>query len=155
MKRSEIEQILENSSFFKGIAKENLKEVADLCDVKTFEAGGYVFHQGDNGDHLYIISDGQVFLERSRDLGGRSGSVVISALGKGRLLGCWSTLLGEPHRLMCSATCRKPTTVISFKGSDLRKIMVENSNIGFYILERLSFLLRDRIQSAYDALEKL
>jgi hypothetical protein len=56
---------------------------------------------------------------------------------------------------MCSAACRKPTTVISFKGSDLRKMMEENKNTGFYVLERLSFLLRDRVQSAYDALEKL
>ena len=155
MKRSDIEQTLEACQFFEGIEKEALREIADLCEEQTFEVGGYVFQQGDHGDRLYIISDGQVFLERSRDLGSRSGSVVISALGKGRLLGCWSTLLGEPHMLMCSATCRKPTSVISFKGSDLRKIMVENNNIGFYILERLSFLLRDRIQSAYDALEKL
>ena len=94
-------------------------------------------------------------MERSIDLGNRKGNVVIEALGKGRILGCWSTLLGESHFLMSSATCQKPTKVAAIKGSDLRQMMIDNSKLGFNILERLCFLLRDRIQSAYGAMEKI
>lgn len=94
-------------------------------------------------------------MERSIDLGNRKGNVVIEALGKGRVLGCWSTLLGEPHILMSSATCQKQTKVAVIKGSDLRQMMIDSSKLGFNILERLFFLLRDRIQSAYGAMEKI
>lgn len=155
MNQSDIEIALEESEFFKRLEKEAIKKIANLCKLNLLEAGDYVFQQGDFGDHLYIIADGQVFLERLLDMGTRKANVVIEALGKGRVFGCWSTLLDDPHILMSSACCQKPTMVISLKGTDLRDMMKEDRKIGFHILERLCFLLRDRIQAAYGALEKI
>lgn len=155
MDRSEMEKVLERCEFFKGLDGSDIGKIADLCDSGIYEAGEYVFQQGDFGDHLYIIASGHVFLERAMDLGSRKGSVVIGALGQGRVLGCWSTLLGEPHFLMSSATCQKPTTVVFFRGADLREIMLSNANLGFNVMEKFCFLLRDRIQGAYGALEKI
>ena len=155
MNRTEIEHNLETCKFFKGLEKSLIEQIAGLCTIKRYEGGEHVFRQGDFGEYLYIIIEGYIFLERSIDLGNRKGNVVIEALGKGRVLGCWSTLLGESHILMSSATCQKPTKVAAIKGSDLRQMMIDNSKIGFNILERLCFLLRDRIQSAYGAMEKI
>ncbi|MBL7174355.1 MAG: hypothetical protein ISS66_00895 [Desulfobacteraceae bacterium] len=45
--------------------------------------------------------------------------------------------------------------VLVIKGAVLRRMMLENRELGFNILERLCFLLRDRIQSAYGAMEKI
>ena len=155
MNHKEIESILETCEFFKGLEKNYIEEIAGLCSVGQYKGGEYVFRQGDFGEHLYIIIEGYILLERSIDLGTRKGKVTIDALGKGRVLGCWSTLLDEPHILMSSATCQKSTRVVVVKGSDLRYMMLSNPKIGFNILERLCFLLRDRIQSAYGALEKI
>ena len=155
MNRIEIVHILETCELFELLEKSHIDQIAALCTVKQYEGGDYVFCQGDFGEHLYVIVQGHVFLERSIDLGKRKGRVVIEALGKGRVLGCWSTLLGEPHILMSSAACQKPTTAAAIKGSDLRKMMMDDSKFGFNILERLCFLLRDRIQSAYGAMEKI
>ena len=155
MNRTEIEHILETCELFKGLKKSHIEQIAGLCTEKQYEGGEYVFCQGDFGEHLYIIVEGHIFLERSIDLGNRKGNVVIEALGRGRVLGCWSTLLGEPHILMSSAICQKPTKVVAIKGSDLRQMMIDSSKLGFNILERLFLLLRDRIQSAYGAMEKI
>ncbi|MBL7179515.1 MAG: hypothetical protein ABIK98_16180 [Pseudomonadota bacterium] len=70
-------------------------------------------------------------------------------------MGCWSTLLDMPHILLSSAVCQKPTTIPAIKGADLRQIMVKNTELGFNIMEGLCFLLRDRIQAAYGAMEKI
>lgn len=155
MSHTEIEHILETCELFKGIKKSHIEQITGLCTEKQYEGGEYVFLQGDFGEHLYIIVEGHIFLERSIDLGNRKGNVVIEALGKGRVLGCWSTLLGEPHILMSSATCQRSTKVVAIKGSDLRQMMIDSSKLGFNILERLFFLLRDRLQSAYGAMEKI
>jgi CRP/FNR family transcriptional regulator, cyclic AMP receptor protein len=155
MSHTEIEHILETCELFKGLKKSHIEQITGLCTEKQYEGGEYVFLQGDFGEHLYIIVEGHIFLERSIDLGNRKGNVVIEALGKGRVLGCWSTLLGEPHILMSSASCQRPTKVLAIKGSDLRQMMIDSSKLGFNILERLFFLLRDRIQSAYGAMEKI
>ncbi|UCF57996.1 MAG: cyclic nucleotide-binding domain-containing protein [Deltaproteobacteria bacterium] len=155
MNSSEIQQVLESCEFFKGLEQSSIEKIASLCQVETYEPGEYVFRQGDFGEHLYIIADGHIFLERSMDMGTRHGSVVIGILGKGRVFGCWSTLLDEPHNLMSSATCQKPTKVVAIKGSDLRQLMLGSTKLGFKVLERLCFLLRDRIQGAYGAMEKI
>ena len=94
-------------------------------------------------------------LERTMDMRSREGRVIIAILGKGRVFGCWSTLLDEPHTLMSSAASEKDTRLLVMKGSDLRDMMVQNIEFGFSILERLCFLLRNRIQDAYGALEKI
>jgi CRP/FNR family transcriptional regulator, cyclic AMP receptor protein len=155
MDRPEMKQALASCEFFKKLKKSEISKIAGLCQVNAYDSGEYVFRQGDYGEHLYVIVDGYAHLERTIDLGERKGSVVIEALGKGRVLGCWSTLLDIPHILMSSATCQKPTTVIAIKGADLRRIMVGNTALGLNIMERLCFLLRDRIQAAYGAMEKI
>jgi hypothetical protein len=88
------------------------------------------------------------------DFGQRKGTAVIETLGKGRILGCWSTLLNAPHVLMSSANCQRPTRVLAVRGSQLHQMMTRNTDLGFTILQRLCFLLRDRIQAAYGAMEK-
>ncbi|UCF94114.1 MAG: cyclic nucleotide-binding domain-containing protein [Desulfobacterales bacterium] len=155
MEPLEIEQALLNSEFFKGLEPSDIQNIARICHPRTYRAGEYVFQQGDFGEHLYIIIEGQVFLERAMNLGGRKGSVTLAALGKGRVLGCWSTLLDEPHILMSSASCQRSSQVLVLKGADLRNVMTRDTKLGFNLLERLCFLLRDRIQAAYGALEKI
>ncbi|MCG6879393.1 MAG: cyclic nucleotide-binding domain-containing protein [Deltaproteobacteria bacterium] len=151
----EIKQILEGCEFFKGLEEPYIESVAGLCQVRNYEPGEYVFSQGDFGEYLYVIAEGNVTLERSMDLGSRKGNAVIGLLGKGRVMGCWSTLLGQPHNLMSSAVCQKPTTVLRIKGRNLRAIMTENHDLGFSVMESLCFLLRDRLHGALGAMEKI
>ena len=155
MKKSEMADVLANSEFFKSLKRSEIEDITGICDTLTCKSGDYIFRQGDFGDQLFIVAAGQVFLERSMDVGTHTGKVVIETLGKGRLLGCWSTLLGTPHILMSSAGCKGSTRLLVLKGSQLRDKMLQNNELGFNILERLCFLLRDRIQAAYGALEKI
>lgn len=147
-------QVLQNSQFFRNLAHENLRKVASLCREVNFEAGDWVFKQGDYGEHLFIIVEGLIHLERSMNMGGRKGQVTIDTLGKGRTLGCWSALLGEPHALMSGAICEKPSHLLKIRGDALRQMMTENISFGFDLMERLCFLLRDRIQAAYGAMDR-
>ncbi len=155
MNAPDIGKILRGSKFFKDLDDSVIRKIAPLGEIRTLRTGEHVFRQGDFGEHIYIVIDGHVSLERQTNLGHRSGSVVIDMLGKGRFLGCWSTLLNEPHVLMASAYCQKPTQVVSIRGADLRKIMVQEPELGFDVMERLCILLRDRIQAAYGAFEKI
>ena len=155
MIRMEMEHTLKSCEFFELLESNELSEISKLGQVMTFKNGEYVFCQGDYGEHIYIIAEGQVYLERTVDLGAHKGNVVIEVLGKGRVLGCWSTLLDMPHILMSSAVCKQPTKVVAIKGAELRRIMIGNAELGFNLMERLCFLLRDRIQAAYGAMEKI
>ena len=155
MGHSEIFNILENCELFKGLQKESINKIVDLCQAEEYEAGEYVFHQGDYGELLYIIAEGHVFLERSMDLGTQKGKAVIGLLGRGRAFGCWSILLDEPHNLMSSAICKKDTKIVVINGTALRDMMRSNIDLGFRLLEKICFLLRDRLQGVLGAMEKI
>jgi len=155
MKSVTIEQILGSCEIFRGLQPAEIKMIADICQVKSYDNGELVYQQGDFGDNLYIIADGQVVLERSMNIGSREGKVVIATIGKGRVFGCWSTLLGEPHIMMLTTFCQTPADILVLKGADLRDLMKRDTNFGFNVMERLCFLLRERIQAAYGAMERI
>jgi CRP/FNR family transcriptional regulator, cyclic AMP receptor protein len=155
MNSTEIHKAFEACDFFKGLEKSLLHEIAGLGRVEGYEPGQYIYRQGESGEWIYIIAEGHVYLERALDLGPRKGSVVVAMLGKGKVLGCWSTLLGKSHKYMCSAACDKRTRAIAVKGSELRAMMVRNPDIGLNILENLCLTLRERIQGVYGAMERI
>ena len=155
MAKSEISECLQRCELFSRLNRQEVETIAGLGRLETYLAGENILSQGDFGENLYIIAEGMVVLERSIDLGTRRGSAVIGLLGKGRALGCWSTLLGEPHTLMSSARCRKPTKAVVIEGQALRKMMLGDLELGFKVLERLCFILRDRIHSAFGAMENV
>ncbi|MFC1535151.1 cyclic nucleotide-binding domain-containing protein [Thermodesulfobacteriota bacterium] len=152
---SEIQHTLENCELFKGLEKINIEKIANLCQVETYRAGEYVFHQGEFGERIYIIAEGHVFLERTIDLGSRKGNAVIGVFGKGKAFGCWSTILDEPHNLMSSAICKKGTKMVVLSGGGLRNVMLTNSELGLRVLEKICLLLRDRVQGVLGAMEKI
>jgi len=155
MGRPEIFELLKDCQIFKGLPKYSIEEISDFCRMETYAPGDYIFRQGDSGDLIYIVAEGHVFLERSMDLGARRGTAVIGMLSRGKVFGCWSALLNEKHTLMSSAVCRKPTKVLLIQGTDLRQMMLDDNRVGFNLLERLCFLLRDRLKGAYEAMEDI
>ncbi len=155
MAKSDISACLQKCELFRGLNKEEVENIAGLGRLETYQAGENILSQGDFGENLYIIAEGTVVLERAIDLGTRRGSAVIGLLGKGRALGCWSALIGEPHTLMSTAKCRKPTKAVVIKGLALREMMLADLDLGFKVLERLCFILRDRIHSAFGAMENV
>ena len=155
MKPAEIQEILAGCELFKGLDQSEIKNIAKICRVNTFDKGTLVYQQGDFGENIYIIAKGQVVLERTMDMGPREGRVIIATLGKGRVFGCWSSLLGEPHIMMLRTFCQTPATILVLNGAQLREGMISDTRLGFNVMEKLCFLLRERIQSAYGAMEKM
>lgn len=155
MASGEIEQALAQCEFFKDLAPGQILRIAAICDLLHRRAGETIFNQGGSGEHLYVVADGLVILERAGRVGPRRTSVTVAMLGRGKVLGGWSTLLGEPHTLMLSAVCQKDAVLVALRGVELRRLMTADIKLGFDILERLSFLLRERIQSTLGAMENI
>jgi CRP/FNR family transcriptional regulator, cyclic AMP receptor protein len=155
MNSSEIWDAVEGCEFFKSLEKAHIQKIVDLARVIDYEPGEYIYRQGESGDQIYIINEGHIHLERKMDLGERRASVVIGTPGKGKVLGCWTTLLGRPHTYMSSAVCQKRTRAIVLGGSSLRAMMLTHTGMGFSVLENLCLMLRERIEGVYGAMEKL
>jgi CRP/FNR family cyclic AMP-dependent transcriptional regulator len=84
MEKPDMQATLQSCRFLKNISPAHLDTISGFCSVDHYEAGTYIFRQGDFGEDLFIIIEGYVFLERAMDIGSHKGSVVIDALGKGK-----------------------------------------------------------------------
>jgi len=153
---SEIAEGLRNCELFALLSEEEIKTLISLlatdCEFKDYEAGDTIFEQGEHSTRLYVIADGQALLQRSLNLGDRTGMWPLGLLGKGRVMG-WSALLYGPHYLTASAVCQKQTRIISIEGTSLRSALEEQSEIGFRVMDRLAFMLGERLRAAYSTME--
>jgi signal-transduction protein with cAMP-binding, CBS, and nucleotidyltransferase domain len=159
MRLEEVIQTLKKCGLFSELSSEELSSIADLGSIETFATGDMIYRQGEMVNKLYILSEGQVSLNRSFEIGNdRQADRVVYILRERpnrRLLGSWSTLVGEQHTQMCSAKCNIPTKVVSFNSSDLRELISKNLNIRIKVLEKLVIILRERLESSYSSMETL
>jgi len=159
MSLEEITGILRKCELFCELSDNELRSIANLCQIEEFEAGSKIYEQDSIGTKLYILARGRATLERKIDLyGTRTAKVNVFSLmeqANRRVMGSWYTLIGKQHIHMCSAICDKPTKIVSIRCSELRDTMVKDSTIRIKILEKLILLIRDRIVSSYEAIETL
>lgn len=155
MQSDDIAGILGACEFFKGLDPKQIADIAPLCRPCRFDAGDTIYRQGGLGEEIFIIADGQVLLERAVSVGPRKGTVPVAFLGRGKIIGAWSTLLSEPHMLMLSAVCKRPALLLAIRGVELRERMTRDIALGFRILEKLCLMLRDRVQVTLGALDNL
>lgn len=155
MTPEQMQHALSHCEFFKELDPPSIEKISRICTPESYEVGQALFHQGDLDEHLYVIAEGHAVLQRSVDLRTRRGTVVIDTLGKGRVLGAWSTILGESHILMSSAIAQKPLVTVRISGVRLRQLMKDDALIGRKVLEQLCFLLRNRISAAYGAMDNI
>ncbi|MBI5586219.1 MAG: cyclic nucleotide-binding domain-containing protein [Deltaproteobacteria bacterium] len=102
-KRKRIRSMVEQLSHIKVLRALDPEEIRGLIPhirLRHFEAGAVVFNQGDSGDSLYLIDDGEV--EVLRD--GRQ----IDRMGAGESFGEVALLTGEPRNatLQCVSNVR-------------------------------------------------
>lgn len=75
---------LGNIELFAGLKPAALELIEKVATVESFAAGAKVFSQGDPGDRLYLILDGQVRI--SRQVPGM-GEEALAVLGPGQAFG--------------------------------------------------------------------
>lgn len=159
MELEKIIEILKKCEFFNHLTDDELKSIAEMGKIEEYNTGDEIFKQGNVGNKLYILSKGLISLYRNIKLGNnRKGTVTVYEARQRpsrRLLGSWYALIGERHVLMCTARCEKPSKIISIPTKDLRKFLEKDIEIRVKILEKLVFLLKDRLESSYSAMQIL
>lgn len=132
--------LLKRSALFSGLSDNEAEAVAAICIEKTFPAGSALIQQGDTGDELFIIQEGQVEVI----VMGPKPERPLVVLGKGQILGEMS-LLDYGYR---SATVRatEETVVQIIKEVDFTALCERDNHIGYIAMHNLaadlSFKLR-------------
>jgi CRP/FNR family cyclic AMP-dependent transcriptional regulator len=137
-----LDAVLADQSFFRGLAPDQLQQLAQCASPATFTAGQCIFHEGTAADQFYILTHGQVALQIA--VPGR-GSITIQTLGTHDVLG-WSWLY-PPYRWHFDACTLTLVRAIAFDAQALRRMCEEDHDLGYELVKRFAQVMFDRLQA--------
>ena len=125
--------ILKSVDLFKTIPAENLSRISQITEEVQFEANTPIFAEGDYGDSLFIVVNGNVKIHK--------GDTELVTLGKGSCLGEMALLDDEPRS--ADATVTEDSILFQIEQEGFYEVMGSQSDIMEGIIKLLTGRLRD------------
>jgi len=138
-----VEELLGSHPFFTGLGAATMQLIAGCASNVHFWEGDYIFGAGESAGRFYVIRRGRVALEIHSP--GR-GRLVIDTMNEGEVLG-WSWLV-PPYRYFGDARAVTPVSAIALDGGCLRAKCDSDAELGYRLLQRVTSVMYQRLQSA-------
>ncbi|MFQ5795868.1 MAG: cyclic nucleotide-binding domain-containing protein [Candidatus Bipolaricaulia bacterium] len=137
-----LERILAEHPFFEELDPKYLELLVGCASNVRFDAGQFIFCEGDEANQFYLIRHGRVALEISTP---ERGPITIQTIGEGEVLG-WSWLL-PPYRWHFDARTIELTRAIALDGECLRTKCEEDHDLGYELLKEFADIIMQRLQA--------
>ena len=137
-----LERILSEHPFLKGLDKSYIELIVGCASNVRFNAGEFIFREGEEANKFYFIRHGRVALEIFVP---ERGAITIQTLGEGDVLG-WSWLF-PPYRWHFDARALELTRAIALDGKCLREKCEENHDLGYELMKRFAHVIEERLQA--------
>lgn len=131
------DDILRHIPLFASLPEAELRAFAPLLREKRFAKGSMILMQGDPGDSLYLIAEGQVKVIL---IGEDGREVILSVLGPGAFFGEMSLLDDEPRS--AHVVAMDDTTLLQLRREDFRARLRASPDVAIAVLRELSRRLR-------------
>ena len=135
-----IAQVAQEIPLFAGLNAEQIKRLAGVCTISTFEPGAIIFREGCVSDRLYVVLEGKVGITIA-GVGGPVGMVT-----SGECLGEMSLLSAAPHSATANAQTLVETAVLDRQ--DLAELTRLRPDIGIQIYKNLALGLGEKLKRA-------
>jgi CRP-like cAMP-binding protein len=136
------ERILSEHPFLKGLAEHHLQLITGCASNMRFEAGKYLFREGEEANNFFIIRQGKVALEVFTPA---KGPIIIDTLDEGDVLG-WSWLI-PPYNWHFDARAVDMVRLIGLDGKCLRTKCESDAALGFELLKRFAHIMEQRLET--------
>lgn len=143
-------ELLASSAIFQDLDPDEVDEVAKICEMLSLPWGEFVFHEGDDGDRLYLIAKGAVRI--SRNVPG-TGEEAITVLKKGACFGEMAVL--DPSTRSTDAIVDSRCDLITIARSDFEALLASNHRLGYKVLRSIIRLLSARLRTTNDNLKSI
>jgi len=137
-----LEPILAEHPFLKGLKQEHLELLTGCASNIRFDAGAFVFRQGQEANHFYILRDGKVAVELFAP---QKGAVAIDTYGEGDVLG-WSWLI-PPYHWRFDARAIEPTRAIALDAKCMRTKCENDHDLGYELMKRFAKIIEQRLDA--------
>ncbi|MCG3209652.1 MAG: hypothetical protein FOGNACKC_03279 [Anaerolineae bacterium] len=142
MSNDTILDLLKELHFTQDFEPQYLEKLAQLARTAYFPPNDALFKEGDMGDTIYLITEGQVSIEFY--VPGR-GPIKVMTLSAGELVG-WSPFFAGK---LYTATARAliPTHVLAFNGTDLQVLCQVDHALGCVLAWRVAEVVTGRLKA--------
>jgi CRP-like cAMP-binding protein len=137
-----LERIVAEHPFFAGLGESFTTLVSGCAKNVRFEAGQYLFHEGDPADEFYLLRHGQVALQLTAP--GR-GVVTFLTVGPGELAGV--SWLIPPYKWTFDAKALELVRAIAVDAKCLRQKCEADHDLGYEVMKRFMTILVQRLQA--------
>jgi CRP-like cAMP-binding protein len=137
-----LERIIGEHPFFSRMDKHFLDIVVGCAKNVRFEAGQYLFHEGEGADQFYLVRHGRLALQINSP--GR-GALTFQTLGEGEIVGI--SWLIPPYRWAYDAKALELTRAIAMDASCLRGKCEADHDLGYDMMKRFMPVLIQRLQA--------
>jgi len=138
-----LEPILAKHPFLKGLKPEHLQILVGCASNVRFNAGQFLFHEGEEANEFYMIREGKVAVQIQ---GAERGPITVQTIGEGEVLG-WSWLI-PPYRWRFDVKALELTRAIALDGKCLRTKSEEDHDLGYQLLRRFAGIIVERLEAA-------
>lgn len=129
--------VIANVPLFADLPEEDRAALRNMMHETSLRRGETLFHEGDPGDRLYILSDGKIKLGHT-SVDGREK--LIAVLGPGEILG--ELTLFDPGPRSTTATAVAPTHMLVLEHAALMAFIDERPRLAKLMLRALAQRLR-------------
>jgi len=132
-------KLLQNIKLFSDLHKPALKKIAQLLEEMQYHKGHYIFRKGDEGDAVFIITEGIVSV--------KDEEFVLSTLGKGEVFGEYALIDNKPRS--ASIYVEESVHLLRLSRTDFSRLFGDNKEI----LQAMLRMFVNRLRG-HDELEK-
>ena len=137
-----LEAIIADHSFFSDLEQRYVQLLTGCAANVRFDAGTYLFREGEPADHFYLIRQGKAAIEISAP---PRKPIIVQTLSGGDVLG-WSWLV-PPYHWRFHARAVEPVRAIALDGKCLRARCEENHDLGYELLKRFAQVMTQRLEA--------
>ena len=137
-----LDRIVREHPFFAGLEDAFCTLVCGCAKNVMFEAGHYLFHEGEPADQFYLIRHGRVALETATP--GKS-AVAFQTVTEGEIVGV--SWLVPPYRWAYDAKALELTRAIAMDATCLRRKCEEDHDLGYELMKRFVPIVVERLHT--------
>jgi CRP-like cAMP-binding protein len=140
-------QFLKTVPFFDRLSKRQLKTVFDIMFERTYDADESIFEEGQPGAAMFLILDGKIAIEISRE----TSTTRLAVLEKGAFFGELALLDDTPRS--ANARALERTRTLALYRNDLTGLRHRHARTACQIYRSLATMIGDRLRATNELVQ--
>jgi CRP/FNR family transcriptional regulator, nitrogen oxide reductase regulator len=125
---------LQSLPVFRGVSTEDQRRLAAVASLRDYQRGDFLWHAGDEADHLTVIVRGRVKIVRHAD----AGDVILELFGAGEPVGAIAVYNYMPYP--ASGVCLEPVTLLMLPRRDYFELLDRHPDFARAVIRELTKL---------------